>query len=74
MHRTTILLPEDLHRAAEREAREMGLSLGGLIRQRLRLALEKKPSEAPAFFTRQPWCDGGARDFSSRHDDYLYGS
>jgi hypothetical protein len=74
MHRTTILLPEDLHRAAEQEAREMGLSLGELIRRRLSPALNRKKAEVPSFFVRKPWRDGGPRDFSLRHDEYLYGS
>lgn len=73
MHRTTILLPEDLHRAAEEEAREMGLSLGELIRRRLSPALQKKQTKLPAFFSRAPWGDAGPRDLSLRHDEYLYG-
>ena len=74
MHRTTILLPDDLHRAAEREARETGLSLGELIRRRLAPSLQKPQSAPPAFFTRKPWSGGGPDDFAARHDDYLYGS
>ncbi len=50
MHRTTILLPEDLHRAAEDEARRIGLSLGELIRQRLRPVLDARTEAKPAFF------------------------
>lgn len=74
MHRTTILLPEDLHRAAEQEARRMGLSLAELIRRRLRPALRDDQAEVPAFFSRAPWRDGGPADYSARHDEYLYGA
>jgi hypothetical protein len=74
MHRTTILLPEDLRRAAEREARELGLSLGELIRRRLSPSLEKQEAKKPAFFTRVPWKDDGPTDISVHHDKYLYGA
>jgi hypothetical protein len=74
MHRTTILLPEDLRRAAEREAKRAGLSLGELIRQRLRPALEGQKSRVPAFFSRTPWKGHGPADLSANHDQYLYGS
>lgn len=68
------MLPEDLRRAAEREARQMGLSLGELIRRRLSPALKKQAPEKPAFFTRPAWTDDGPRDLSAQHDKYLYGS
>ena len=74
MHRTTILLPADLHRAAEREARELGLSLGELIRRRLAPSMQKRKGSTPAFFTRGPWTDPGPSDLSVHHDQYLYGS
>lgn len=74
MHRTTILLPEDLHRAAEDEARRMGLSLGELIRQSLRPVLDARTEAKPAFFSRTPWSGNGPSDFSAQHDKYLYGS
>jgi len=74
MHRTTILLPADLHRAAEREARELGLSLGELIRRRLAPSMQKGKNATPAFFARKPWTDQGPSDLSVHHDQYLYGS
>ena len=73
MHRTTILLPPELHLAAEREARELGLSLGELIRRRLAPSMQRAKSNVPAFFTRKPWTDSGASDLSVHHDKYLYG-
>lgn len=74
MHRTTILLPPELRQAAEREAREMGVSLGELIRRRLRPALKKQEPQVPGFFTRVPWTGSGPRDLSANHDKYLYDS
>jgi hypothetical protein len=74
MHRTTILLPDDLRRAAEAEARLAGISLGELIRRRLRPSLRRADAAAPAFFSREPWVDNGPADLSANHDRYLYGS
>lgn len=73
MHRTTILLPADLHRRAEREARSLGISLGELVRRRL--AGPEPPAEAgrPRFFERQPWAGAGPDDTAAGHDRYLYG-
>ena len=68
------MLPEDLRRAAEREAKHAGLSLGELIRQRLRPALEGQKSGVPALFARTPWKGQGPSDLSANHDQYLYGS
>ena len=52
----------------------MGLSLGELIRQRLRPLLEAGTEAKPAFFSRTPWSGNGPSDFSAQHDKYLYGS
>ena len=52
----------------------MGLSLGELIRRRLRPALESEKTGVPAFFSRSPWRDAGPSDLSVHHDKYLYGS
>lgn len=68
------MLPEDLRRAAEREARQMGLSLGELIRRRLSSALKKQVPEKPAFFKRTAWTDNGPKDLAENHDKYLYGA
>lgn len=72
MHRTTILLPDELHRAAGREARSLGVSLGELIRRRLAESAEKPPMQE-AFFSRQPWTAEAPVDLSVAHDRYLYG-
>jgi hypothetical protein len=77
MHRTTILLPEDLRQESEREARRLGISLGELIRRRLReggkAGLQSGEARVPRFFRRDPWVGPGAADMAARHDDYLYG-
>jgi hypothetical protein len=44
MHRTTILLPEDLRASAEAVARRQGISLGELIRRQLKAVA--RPSKA----------------------------
>jgi len=75
MHRTTILLPQDLRRRAERDARALGISLSELIRRRLSEGLgdDDEDEKAPRFFCRTPWKGAGPSDTAKRHDDYLYG-
>jgi len=73
MHRTTILLPRDLHRTAEIEARTLGISLSELIRRRIAPSKAEKPKSKPPFFTRKTWEDSGPDDMAAGHDRYLYG-
>jgi hypothetical protein len=73
MHRTTILLPSDLRRKADREARALGISLSELIRRRLAADEAGTPTNRPRFFSRQPWTGAGPEDMSANHDSYLYG-
>lgn len=73
MHRTTILLPLELRKSAEAEARSIGISLGELIRRRLQPTEQRQKKELPAFFTREIWRDRGPADLSVSHDQYLYG-
>ena len=73
MHRTTILLPNDLHRRAGREARALGISLSELIRRRLAADEVVERAERPRFFARQPWTGQGPSDAAANHDSYLYG-
>ncbi len=42
MHRTTILLPEDLKASAEAHARRQGISVGELIRRQLKVVTKSK--------------------------------
>jgi hypothetical protein len=73
MHRTTILLPEDLKQSAERQALKEGLSLSELIRRRLSEKLEEESNKPSAFFSRHPWTGSAPDDLASRHDEHLYG-
>ena len=53
MHRTTVLLPEDLKASAEAHARREGISLGELIRRELGAVVKsnktKKRRDDPVF-------------------------
>lgn len=73
MHRTTILLPIELRRSADREAKALGISLSELIRRRLAVDGEPSRTERPLFFSRQPWTGQGPADTAAKHDTYLYG-
>lgn len=73
MHRTTILLPNELRRSADREAKALGISLSELIRRRLAADGGAGKTERPRFFARQPWTGQGPSDTVANHDNYLYG-
>jgi hypothetical protein len=73
MHRTTILLPDELYKTAGKEAKSLGVSLGELIRRRLSVA-EPVAKTRPAFFARQPWSGEASVDLSINHDQHLYGA
>jgi len=77
MHRTTILLPEDLRRRAESVAASQGLSLSELIRRQLAKVASpatKSPSrrDDPLFKNWKPSGKATPRDLSTDHDRYLY--
>lgn len=73
MHRTTILLPSDLRRMADQEAKALGISLSELIRRRLSAGQLIEPNIRPRFFSRPPWQGAGASDTAANHDHFLYG-
>ncbi len=77
MHRTTILLPEDLQAEAEAVARNQGISLGELNRRQLKIVAKKKGrrkrSDDPIFKNFKPWDGPGPTDMAINHDEYLYG-
>ena len=74
MHRTTILLPEELRRRADQLARSEGISVGELIRRLLDAASRNEiVEEAPAFYRRKPWTGAVPSDLAENHDAYLYG-
>jgi predicted DNA-binding protein len=73
MHRTTILLPDELRRRAINLARQRGISLAELIRG----ALEEKVAAGPASFSDDPFFADhatfeGPGDLADNHDYYLY--
>jgi hypothetical protein len=82
MHRTTILLPEDLRADADAHARRLGISLGELIRRQLKslarpLKLTKaaKRRDDPVFryYAEKRTAPGLAelKDGVSNHDKYI---
>ena len=76
MHRTTIMLPEDLKSQAVAYARECGLSLGEVVRESLENWLKSKNqrSASDPLFRNVPVYDGPVpEDYSINHDRYLYG-
>jgi hypothetical protein len=78
MHRTTILLPEDLRRRAESAAQRHGLSLSELIRRQLEKVADPATKSGtrhkdPLFQHRKPSGKATPRDLASNHDSYLYG-
>lgn len=76
MHRTTIMLPEDLKRRASQRAERLGISLGELIRQALdRLLVEPAPSDAsdPLLAFDNAFQGPSPPDLAQNHDAYLYG-
>lgn len=75
MHRTTIMLPEDLKTEAEAFSRKKGISLGEVVREAIRDLLNRaEEDKSDSFF-----CDAAVyqeeapKDLSQNHDDYLYG-
>ena len=76
MHRTTIMLPADLKAKAARHAREMGISLGELIRDSLANWLNRsgRPDLDDPMLSDSAVFEGPApHDVAANHDGYLYG-
>ena len=76
MHRTTIMLPEELKAQAERRARRLGVSFGKLVREALAAHLATEPPAAtrdPLFADHAVYDGPVPSDLSEQHDDYLYG-
>jgi hypothetical protein len=78
MHRTTILLPEDLRVSAEAVARRQGISLGELIRRQLGIVTKSKKTnkrrDDPLFkyyANIQSPSVKGTEDVALNHDKYL---
>jgi hypothetical protein len=78
MHRTTLMIPEDLKERAAKQAQERGVSLGELVREALRECVERaevKRSRAsdPIFYDDAVFDGDSALDLAARHDEHLYG-
>jgi hypothetical protein len=75
MHRTTVMLPEALKRAAQAHASQRGISLGELLRESLEQRLKDQPADRsrdPLFLDRAIHTDAGPTDTAERHDEHLY--
>lgn len=74
MRRTSIMLPDDLKKLAEREAHRRGASLGEIIRDALNELLRpKKTRKRDSLFCEDLVFKGPVeKDISLNHDDYLY--
>ena len=76
MHRTTLMLPSGLKVQAQQRAREMGISLGQLIRQALESELSgaggERRARDPLFADQAVWTGDAPVDGAANHDHYLY--
>lgn len=72
MHRTTIMLPPELHQRAAKVAAARGLSLGELIRKLLEAETRVAAEEDPLFLDSRTFA--GPSELAARHDDELYGA
>ena len=77
MHRTTLLLSEELRREAQNLARRQGITLSELIRRKLATSVATKSKNAlagdPLFRPARLMISHEESDVSARHDDYIYG-
>ena len=77
MERTTIMLPDDLRTRAASRARELGISMGELIRIAIETALiepEQTRQHDTFFSDRTVFRDNGPDNLAENHDQYLYGA
>ena len=76
MKRTTIILPDGLKIHAIKKAREIGISLGELIRQSLHATLKNTHAHLkndPFLNDERLFTKTAPTDGAKNHDDYLYG-
>lgn len=76
MHRTTIMLPEDLLADARARAGSEGLSLAELIRRGLEQFLgraEATTAGGDPFLADDSTFSSGLGDLAENHDEHLYG-
>ena len=76
MNRTTLMLPSELKTRAQRRAKEMGVSLGQLIRQALESQLAESAGDRrtadPLFSSTRVFDGATPTDLAGDHDRYLY--
>jgi len=68
------MLPPELRRKADREAKALGISLSELIRRKLGESSGEESAQKLRFFSREPWQGAGTSDTAANHDDCLYGA
>lgn len=79
MHRTQLLLPQDLHRRATQAAKARRVSLGNIVREALREYLARSGDVQPSdeaiehVLLSEPFDDPDP-DLSTNVDHYLYGA
>ena len=74
MKRTTVLLPDDLKKKAEKFAHDQGVSFGEIVRESLVQYIKPKKDNSDILFNDNALYTGNApSDLSVNHDDYLYG-
>jgi len=80
MHRTTIMIPDDLKEQAAKRARERGVSFGELVREALRDCLQRAAAKKSGFADDPVFADTAVFegdspiDAAPGHDDHLYGT
>ena len=75
MRRTTVMIPEDLKVRAAKRANQMGLSLGGFIRDSLEIVLKsgEKGMLDDSYMDDNAVHEGETEvDLAKNHDRYLY--
>ncbi|MDA1314805.1 MAG: ribbon-helix-helix domain-containing protein [Acidobacteria bacterium] len=76
MHRTTVMLPQDLKARAMLAARERGISFGELLRECLTATLNKPTggnrASDPLFADTAVYEGPAPSDLAQEHDRYLY--
>jgi len=72
MHRTTLLIPEDLKLRAVERAKSDNMSFGEFVRRALEKSLQDTDSD-PFWNDKAVFRGEVPSDYSENHDDYLYG-
>ena len=77
MERTTVMLPPDLKAEVQKQAENLGMSLGQYIRDAIANSLQyqqqRQPMEDPLFSDTAVFSGKTPKDMAVDHDRYLYG-